>query len=460
MVIKKDSKKIKELKHQSRRLSIKEGLLASAKGSFGDSYISPFAIAINTSNSLVALLSSIAGLLGPLSQVFGSRLIEKTTRKKIMLKAVIFETIIWLLLGIIAILFTKNILISFLPLFLFFTFAIYTIIVNAAHPSWFSWTGDIVNENKRGEWFSKRTLLVSFTSVILAISASVMLDYFKNSGKIMTGFAILFGLAFIFRLLCLNIFRRQYEPKIKLEKGYYFSFWDFLINAQKNNFGKFSIFRLAFGFACTITSPLIAIYLLRILEFNYATYMIITLSGTIFSLLFIKLWGKIADKYGNYLVIVITTIALPIIPILWILNSSPIYLVLAPSLIGGIAWAGFHLATANFIYDNVGKQKRALAVSYYNLMLGIGIFVGGLLSAFLIKFMPQFFDNYIAIIFIIGTVIRMITILIWIPKFREIRKTKKFKGIKTFKNLVLKEAKPTLVEEVHEIIAIKEYLKE
>ena len=61
---------VKELRHQARRHSIKEGIFASAKGSFGDYYIAPFAIAINASNSLVALLSSVSGFLGPLTQIF------------------------------------------------------------------------------------------------------------------------------------------------------------------------------------------------------------------------------------------------------------------------------------------------------------------------------------------------------------------------------------------------------
>jgi len=40
------------------------------------------------------MLSSITGLLGPLSQLFGSRLIEKFSRKKIILKTVFLESLV------------------------------------------------------------------------------------------------------------------------------------------------------------------------------------------------------------------------------------------------------------------------------------------------------------------------------------------------------------------------------
>ena len=52
----------------------------------------------------------------------------------------------------------------------------------------------------------------------------------------------------------------------------------------------------------------------------------------------------------------------------------------------------------------------------------------------------------------------MIMVFIFLPKIKEIRKTRKFRGTKTFKNIIFKEAGPTLVEEAHEIISIKEYL--
>ena len=124
MVKKKESEKIKELKHQARQHSIKEGMFTSAKNAFGNYYISPFAIAINTSSSLIALLGSVSGLLGPLSQMFSSRLIERYSRKKIVLKAVFLESMMFLPLIIIAGLFYKGIIVNMLPFLLLLSFSL------------------------------------------------------------------------------------------------------------------------------------------------------------------------------------------------------------------------------------------------------------------------------------------------------------------------------------------------
>lgn len=456
MVLKKE--KIEKLKKEARDHSIKEGIFASAKGSFGDYYISPFAIAINTSNSMVALLTSITGLLGPLSQTFGSRLLGKFSRKKIVLKFILLESLMWLPLIGLCFLYHKEIITNILPSLLLFLFALYTIFGNIAHPAWFSWMGDIVDPKRRGRWFSKRNLIMGFISVILAIIASFFLDFSKNKGWLMFGFIVLFSLAFLCRIIAWKIFHKQYEPKMKLKKTDYFSFWDFLINSPKNNFGKFALFRGMFGFATSICAPLIAVYLLRYLGFNYTQYMLITLGGTFISLFFLELWGKFADKYGNYKTLVFSSILIPIIPILWILSSSIIYLILIPSIISGIIWAGFHLGAGNFIYDNVQQTKRGLAVSYYNLILGIGIFLGAGLGALLIKFINTPTIAPIILVFIISAIVRFFMVILWLPKFKETQKRRKITNFSEIEKTIVKEFRPTLIEETHQIMSIRKYL--
>ncbi|MBT3405422.1 MFS transporter [archaeon] len=457
---KEEIKRERSKKTRARRMSIKEGIFATVKSSLADHYISPFAIAINSSNSIVAMLSAIAGLVGPASQMFGSRLIEKYSRKKIILKTIFLESMMLIPFIIIAFLYRYKIFTSILPPILLLTFAIYVIFLNLGSPAWFSWMGDITNDKHRGRYFAKRNLMTGFVSVILAIGAAFFLDFLEARGKIMYGFIILFSIAIIGRLISLKLFKKQYEPEIKLKKGDYFSLTDFLIKAPHNNFGRFTIFRALLGFASAIVSPLVAVYLLRELKFSYSIYMVIIFSATIFSLMLIKLWGKFADKYGNYKTIAIASMFIPVIPLLWVLNKSPIYLIFVPSLVGGVSWAGFNLAAGNFIYDNVSKEKRGVAASYCNVLYGFGIFLGASLGAFLIKILTVTVVSPIIIIFFISAIARMLVVFFSITKIEEVKKTSQFQGHKALKNIIFKQAKPTLLEGAHEIMSIKKYILE
>ena len=150
--------------------------------------------------------------------MFGSRLIEKFSRKKVFLKSALFESLAWIPMIAVAILYMINIIRGFLPILFCLFYSFYVIFLHLGSPAWFSWTGDIINDRYRGRWFSKRNLITGAVSVVLALGASFLLDSFKKANMAMVGFVLLFTLAFISRLIARNFYRKQYEPKLDLKE--------------------------------------------------------------------------------------------------------------------------------------------------------------------------------------------------------------------------------------------------
>ena len=459
MVKQKKKLSVEELKHKTRRLSIKEGIFWTFRQAFGDHYITPFAIAIGAANPMVALISTMWNM-SLVTQIFGIKILDKFSKKKIVSNSVLINALGFLLMALIGFLYIQNIWIQYLPLLILASLFIVLSSMGIGHPAWFSWMGDVVNPKYRGRWWAKRSTILTFMSIILTIVSSFLLEIFKRNSLEITGFIIFFIIAFATRTYCVRILNKHYEPKSKKSQQKKFKIRLFLKNFHKTNFGKFVIFRGLFALSVGITTPLVAIYLLRVLGFNYPTYILIALAGMIFSILTLNLWGKLADKYGNYRIIAIATVLIPLTPILWILSPSKIYLFLLPGMIGGIGWYGFLLASNNFIYDNNKKQKRAGAVGIMNLSIGIGAIIGGLISAGLLKYVQPSWIEPIILIFILGAIARMITVFFFIPKLREIKHKQKFKGFKELEHMVVKEIKPTLMEDAHEIASIKNYIQE
>lgn len=447
------------LKHHTRRLSIKEGTLWAIKASLGDHFIAPFAVFANMSNPLITIINSMWNI-NPVAQLFGSRKVKKTNRKSLITRTALTETIGWLFLSIIAVLYLADIAKPILPYLVLINIGLILFSGGFGYPAWFSLIGDVVDTKFRGRWFSKRSTIISFTIIIASITAAFGLEYARNIGKENVAFIILFSLAFLARLHGTLTLNRHYDPEQKIKREKQYSIKRFFTKTIKTNLGHFTIFRALLGFAIGLTSPLVSIYLLRYLNLDYVSYMAIYLSGTLFSIITLNLWGKIADKYGNYKVIALTTAIIPITPILWILSSSPLYLFIVPAVIGGTAWSAFIMSSGNFVYDNTTKDIRAKAISYFNSITGITTFLGGLTSALLLKILNTQWIEPLFLIFIISALLRMLIVSWWIPKIKERKKRESFQGFGELSHLMIREARPTIIEDFHEISSIRKYLRE
>lgn len=403
-------------KEKAMKISIKEGSFASVMSGVGDSYLTPFALALNATNQQIGLLSSISNLFSPLAQLKGSKLIEKFSRKKIVSLFVFLQALVWLVYIFLAFLFFEGKNVS---LFIILAYGFYAFIGGLAGPAWFSWMGDIIPEKIRGRYTSKRNQICGAIALVSTLLAGFFLDYFKTKGFILLGFSILFLIATITRMISAYYFTRQYEPKIKLEKNYYFSYFQFLKKSPYNNFGKFVFFVALMHFATAVAGPFFSVYMLKELNLSYLWFSLINVSASLFSLLTMPFLGKISDKFGSREILRVGSVLIPFIPVLWLFSSSPLYLILVPQIISGFAWAAFSLGVNNFVYDSVTRERRAICIAYLNLTAGIFVFLGANLGGFLIQHIQIGIMNKFLFIFLVSGILRLLVSLIFFPKVKQ-----------------------------------------
>jgi len=423
----KESKLIEKEKHNARRISIIEGSAASASGGFGDSFIIPFAQAIGSNALHIGLISAFSGLISPISQLFGNKLMEKQPRKKIVTRFVLLQALLWIPIALIAILYWQNILQGYLPWALIILYSCIAITAGLAHPAWFSWMGDIVQDDKRGKYFSKRNTVAGSVGIVVAIIGSLIIDKFEILGITFIGFGLFFLLACLFRLISFSLFRKQYDPPFKLEKKDEFSFWAFI--KRYDNFGKYAVYRAVFNFAIMIASPFFGFYLLTEvgLDKNLLLFMIITMSSSVFTLLFNPLMGKLSDKYGNLKLLYVELFFFVLSPVVWLFSKNIIWLILAPGIVAGIANSASAIANSNFVYDSVSQAKRGTCVAYTNILVGTGVFIGSILGGFLLKYLKfnSFGLDAFLIVFALAAVARLIVGIIFLPSIKEVKKVSK-----------------------------------
>ncbi|MCX6748362.1 MAG: MFS transporter [Candidatus Pacearchaeota archaeon] len=437
-----------KLKEATLKLSVKEGGAASIMSGLTDSYITPFALTLNANNAQIGFLSSFASLLAPISQILGSRLMEKYSRKKIITIGVTLHALMLLPFVILALFFWKNLFSTHLATVLIVFYSLYAVFGAIAGPAWFSLLGDIVPEEIRGKYFGRRNKICGAIALISSFVAAFILDFFKTKGFVLLGFSVLFLIACIARLISASLFKKHYEPRFKLKKDYYFSIWQFIKKAPSNNFGKFVLFASLMQLAVNIGGIFFSVYMLKELKFSYLVFMLVNLSAALVSLIFMPIWGKFSDKYGNRRLLKIGTILIAIFPIFWTLNSSPIYLILVPQIISGLGWAAFNLGTSNFIYDSVSVPRRGICVAYFNVLAGLGIFIGAILGGFLAQYLEISFMSIYLFLFLLSALVRILVSLIF---FRFIKEVKPVKNPKNILSYITEPLSGIMTETKHDI---------
>jgi MFS family permease len=421
--------------------------------SLGTSYLSPYALALNATSSQIGILHALSSLFPSFVQLKACRLIEKFSRKKVVLFGVLMQALMFLPIIATGVLFYYGIWTDYLIWLLIGFITLFYAFGSAVHPMWFSWMGSLVKEEERGRYFSKRNRITGFFGVISMVAGALILDYANAIGYVLVGFGVLFVLAFTLRMFSLNLLKQQYEPKIKVKKRDYFTFFQFLKRAPETAFGRFSIFNGFMRIAVGISAPFWVVYILRELGYSYFWYMVVVVAGVSFQLAWYPILGKISDRFGNAWVLKFSSLMLVLVPLLWVISpylglSSTylmVYLIFVPQFFSGLAWAGFNLSTNNYIYDSVKEEKRSFGSAYSNFISGIGTFAGAGIGSFLVLFDVGFM-NIILFAFLISGILRLLVIGIGARYLREVRHVKKFSV-----QYVMREFRPAqgIVKEVH-----------
>ena len=132
-------------------------------------------------------------------------------------------------------------------------------------------------------------------------------------------------------------------------------------------------------------------------------------------------------------------------------NSLNVIPITIPQIVSGIGWAGFNIASVNFIFDSVSVDKRSLCFAYTNFMNGIGIFIGALLGGLLTK-LPIKFMSPLLFVFLISGIGRLLSSRISLKNVKEIRKTKT-------KPIFVLEIRNHFFSTIHKVSKISSFLQ-
>ncbi|MBN2542645.1 MFS transporter [bacterium] len=424
---------------QTQKYSIIDGSAYNVMAGFGEQYLIPFALRLGASSSEIGLLSSFPYFIGSLFQLLGAKLTDEIkSRKKLIVIFVLLQAFAIIPLFLLPIL-TKN------TLLLIGLFTLYVIFGNITGPPWNSLIGDIVKEEERATFFGFRNKIIIIVFFISVLVAGLIL-HFLSDFTLWGSFGLLFGIAFIARIVSWIFLKKHYEPEYIVMDKKSITFTSFLSNVFKTNFGNFVAFRSLISLAVLIASPFFAVYMLKHLNFSYLKFTMAIMVPQITRGLTMTYWGKYINTFGTRNIMLVSIVIICLIPLLWFgcsllfeHKTFIFYIILLIESLSGFGWGGVELTSFNYMLETSTPERRAKQFAYFNVVWGTCILFGGLIGASLVKTLPDavWGISSILLLFFFSSLLRTVVSLIFIPRIEEIKVKQEIKKPKLVYEMIM-----------------------
>ena len=420
-----------DIQNKALNYSIVDGALSAIMGSLaGGIFLMGFALKIlKAGPQQIGILASLP-MFANLVQLFGSYLIEKTGKKKMLcLMSVVVQRVLWVLIILLP-------LAIFAPLadwrvwVLILVIAASSVFASLAGISWTAWMSELVPENIRGSYFGKRNMVASACGMVVVLLGGKFITMWEGrfSESNPYGFILLFALGLIAGIIAvLFLFKVPETESAKKGGESSVGLGVFFKPLKDRNFLTLILFVSAWMFAIQMAAPFYGVFMIETLKIDFTAITIFGTFATFATLFMMKIWGPISDKLGNKPVIIVSGWFLIIVPFIWIAAAPDRYYlpILSAHVLSGAFMAGAALSQFNILIKLSPKEGRSVYLALFSAITGIvgalAPIIGGVLSQILEGFSAVVLNYNITnlhVIFAASAVLQAMTIF-FILKVKE-----------------------------------------
>ncbi len=401
-------------KERSRQLarSISEGNAAAIMEGAGTAFIPAFALRLGASSGYIAVLAALPQLVHALTQFLVLRTARThPERLRFIVPSVFLQALLWLPMAGLIFLSGEAALAALLALHV-----AVTALGAFVNPLWTAWISDWVPRERMGRYFGLRNKIIGFTLVSSTFVGGLVLGGFQDAGLALLGFAALFVLAGASRLVSAHFLRTARERRRRVTPLASGSIWPDLSKTPR--FMQLVKYSAAYTFCVQLAAPFFVVYLLDDLGVGYPTYAAILTASAFASYLSMPYWGKLADRVGSKRVLGYSALAIPLVPLAYLVPPAPALYYLLVEAFGGMLWAGQKLASFNCTLEYSPALRRPRFVAVHNLAVGLATFGGALVGGALALFFKDiaFFGLHgLLFLFLLSGVLRILAAAYFVP---------------------------------------------
>jgi MFS family permease len=362
--------------HSSERRSLRwfwfDGLFANAGEAIVAAYLSLFVLALGATRAQIGLMSALSSLTAALFLLPGAGLVERWGRRKslVVLSGGGVGRAVLLLLALLPLAFSGRAAIAVVIVLIVLRSAA----GNLCFPAWMSLTADIVPLSWRGRYFSSRNIVMSVAGMATTYLVGLLIT--RVGG--LAGYQIALGLAFAIGALSTYSFARINEPPapVAAQKVGRDSRGSLVRQLREHpGFLAFCATAAMWNFSFNVAAPFFNIYLVEGLNATASMVGLLSVVSSLTALPGQRLFGILTDRWGPRRVQLLTGLLIPVMPLCWVLVSSPWHVV-PINLVSGFLWAGYDLGSFNSLLALMPEDRRARYSALYQVIVMVA-FAGG-----------------------------------------------------------------------------------
>lgn len=383
-----------------------DGAAFSVMVGIGETYLPAFVLAVGLGQVLAGLVATIPMLAGAFLQLLAPRLVRivGSHRRWVILCAGL-QGVAFIPLSIAA-------YVGRVPWYVVFLMAtLYWGAGMGAGPAWNTWMGRAVPRSLRSPFFARRTRIAQMSVLSGLLFGGVILKFAGMQEAILGGFAVLFGVAFCARIVSTYFLARQSEPEVPAHTDERVSLIHFAGRLRRPE-GHLLLYMLFAQVTTQLASPYFSPYMLGQIKLGYSVY--IMLLGTAFlakavTLSIMARWGA---RIGAKTILWIGGFGIVPLPALWLLSTSPFYL-MGLQMLSGSMWACYEFATLLLLFETIRDEQRTAILTSYNLMNSVSIATGSIVGGLILRGIGPGAQGYF-LLFLISSACRLCALpLMW-----------------------------------------------
>lgn len=427
--------------------SQREAVSSSVMTGLCDNFINAFAIHLRATIPQVAWLTAMPQFIGAGSQLLAVWMGSYLPRRKLIAGSALLQAVTVLCLSGLAWSAPR----SAVKLLILIA-VLYHAAGNLVQPHWRALMGSLVPPRWRGRYFAARTRNSMITAFLIFIAGGLYLDSHAGESAARYGFGVLFLIAAGGRLVSAWQLHRMHDPASSSdtaeERATRSTLYSIRHAFTHATFRNFTLFTAGLQGTVAVAAPFFSVYMLRDLHYSYIEFTANQASSIFAQFLTLSAWGRISDRLGNRLIMVVTSLIIPVLPALWLISENFWYL-LGVQALAGIAWGGFSLSTGNYLYDLRPHHSHLATYSaMQSILSAAAVFTGAIAGGYLAEVLPTSIAGFgeelswsrkLYGVFAVSSVARLAITLWFVPHMHELRLQRKT----SIKSLIFRVARFT-----------------